>query len=396
MALFSSARRVLLSAVLAASMLPTAAWAIPQLLVDANTMEVLFEEDAGQPWHPASLTKLMTAFVTFQAIAEGRVSLDTPVVLSRTAVSQAPASSGLKADSALSMKDALYVMLVKSANDVAWAIAETVGGTKENFVNEMNATAARMGLTATHYNNPNGLPDDGQVSSARDLAVLALYIRQMYPQYLTIFKTEAVTLGKQRLKTNNDLLTHFAGTTGMKTGYICASGLNIVATVERNGRSLLAVVLGGSSGRERGEMTAQLFLRGLAGALKGTGRSVTDIKNTGGAATDMRNLLCGKGAADYVAQRKAEFPLGLKGQPSYLTDEVHGQVYAATDLGRRRDVPLPLPRPSGAPQAVAIADPEPRTPPSDATSPTTPTVGGDGQGAPIPMPRLDRGGLAAR
>jgi len=370
---------------------------MPQLLVDTKTMEVLYEEDAGQPWHPASLTKLMTAFVAFQAIAEGRVSLETRVILSRKAVSQAPASSGLKAESGLSMKDALYVMLVKSANDVAWAIAETVGGTEQTFVDEMNATAKRMGLTATHFENPNGLPDAAQVTSARDLAVLGLYIRQMFPQYLTIFKTEAVMLGKQRLESNNGLLTSFAGTTGMKTGYVCGSGLNIVATVERNGRSLMAVVLGGSSARERNEMTAQLFLRGFAGALKGTGRTVTAIGNTGSAPMDMRPLLCGKEAAEYVAKRKAEFPLGLKGQPSYLTDDVEGQVYAATDLGRRRDVPFPRQRPGGAPQAVAVMEQSPSTPAVSGTTVTSDAVNTVGaQRAPTPMPRLDRGGLASR
>ena len=333
----------------------SAASANPMLLIDTDSGAVLYEQEAGAPWHPASLTKLMTAFVAFQAIADGRVSLDTPVVISKRAFNQAPSKSGLKVGSALSMQDALYVMLVKSANDVAVAIAETVGGSEQSFVAEMNATAARLGMTNTHYVNANGLHAEAQVTSARDLAVLGLYIRQMFPQYQPIFETEAVALGKASLETNNDLLTHFAGTNGMKTGFICASGLNIVATAQRNGRSLMAVVLGGSSARERGEMTAELFLRGFSGSLTGNGKSILQVANTPGAPADMRSLLCGKESKAYVAERQAAYPLGLKGQPSYLTDQIKGRVYTATDLGQVRDVPLPRPRPGTARATAPIA-----------------------------------------
>jgi D-alanyl-D-alanine carboxypeptidase len=142
----------------------------------------------------------------------------------------------------------------------------------------------------------------------------------------------------------------------MKTGYVCASGLNIVATIERQGRSMLAVVLGGSSARERNEMTAELFLRGLSGAARGNGVSVLDLRNVGTEPTNMRPLICGKESKAYVAEREAAFPLGLKGQPSYLTDIVEGAVYTATDLGRIRNVPLPRPRPSYAPMATAAVN----------------------------------------
>jgi D-alanyl-D-alanine carboxypeptidase len=329
--------------------------AIPMLLVDMQTYEVLYAEDAGQPWHPASLTKLMTAYVAFEAIRAGRVSLDTPVVISRNAWNQAPSKSGLEIGEAVSMRDALYILLVQSANDMAVAVGETVSGSEKAFVAEMNRMAGAMGLTATHYNNPNGLDDDGQVSSARDLAMLALYIRRDFPEYLPIFGTEAVHMGKRVMRTNNGLLEHFAGTTGMKTGYICASGLNIVATVERNGRSLMAVVLGGSSARERNELTAQMLLRGLSGEFKGTGRSVVALPNVAAEPVDMRPLICGKKAKAYVAERQAAFPMGLKGKPSYLNDDVDGVVYEATDLGKIVDVPIPRPRPDIL-HALAAAD----------------------------------------
>jgi D-alanyl-D-alanine carboxypeptidase len=329
--------------------------AMPLLLVDAETTEVLYAEDAGQPWHPASLTKLMTAYVAFAAIAAGRVNLQTTVTISQHAWNQAPSKSGLEVGESVTMKDALYIMLVKSANDMAVAVAETVSGSEPKFVAEMNRMAGAMGLSATHYENANGLNDDKQVTSARDLAVLALYIRRDYPQYLPIFGTEAVRLNNHRLETNNDLLAHFSGTTGMKTGYICASGLNIVATVERNGRSLLAVVLGGSSARERNEMAAQLILRGLSGAVSGTGQSIVAVQNAlDKPPVDMRPQICGKQAKKYVAAREKAFPMGLKGEPSYLTDDIEGAVYEATDLGLT-GVPLPRPRPDYAPQAEVAA-----------------------------------------
>lgn len=336
-----------------AGFMATTTRANPMLLVDAQTGEVLFDQEAGQPWHPASLTKLMTAYVAFAAIAQGRISLDTPIKISQNAWNQAPSKSGLEVGSAITMQDALYILVVKSANDIAVAVAEAVSGNVDKFVAEMNQMAAAMGLTATHYVNPHGLHNQGQVTSARDLAVLALYIRRDYPQYLPMFGTEAVTLGKASLESNNSLLEHFEGTTGMKTGYVCASGLNIVATVERQGRSLLGVVLGGSSARERNEMTAELFLRGLSGAVTGTGQSVVALPNLAAEPVNMKQLICGKKAKAYVKEREAAFPMGLKGQPSYLTDRIEGAVYRATDLGRTRDVPLPRPRPSYAPMATA-------------------------------------------
>jgi D-alanyl-D-alanine carboxypeptidase len=327
--------------------------AIPMLLLDASTLQVLYAQDAGQPWHPASVTKLMTAYLAFAAIKDGRVTLDTPVTISQHAWNQAPAKSGLEVGESVSLKDALYIMLVKSANDMAVAIAETVGGSEKAFVAQMNLMAQQMGMTATHYDNANGLKSPGQISSARDLAIIALYVKRDFPQYQPIFETQWVQLGAHKLETSNGLLQHFQGITGMKTGYICSSGLNIVATLERNGRSLLAVVLGASSVRERNEMTAQLFLRGLAGELTPTGQTVLDIKDLDTDPVDMSPLICGKKAKAYVKQRMADFPYGLKGKPSFLSDKIAGPTYIATELSKVVDIPMPRPRPDNGVAAVA-------------------------------------------
>jgi len=321
--------------------------AIPMLLVDAETLQVLYEEDAGQPWHPASLTKMMTAYIAFSAIADGRVTLDTPVTISQHAWNQAPAKSGLDKGAAVSLKDGLYIMLVKSANDMAVAIAETIGGDEKTFVKQMNLMAKQMDLTATHFENANGLNNAKQVTSARDLAMLALYLQRDYPQYADMFTVQEVKLGKATLKTSNEMLEHLDGMTGMKTGYICSSGLNIVATMQREGRSLIAVVLGGSSARERNELAAQLFLRGLSGALEPTGRTVVQLANLDTEPYDMKPYICGAKAKEYVKGREELFPMGLKGQPSYLNDKIVGPVYVATDLGKIvTGVPLPRPRPT--------------------------------------------------
>lgn len=343
-------RRFAIALVLSfASLVP--AFATPLLLVDRDTLQVLYAEDAGQPWHPASLTKLMTAYVAFEEIAKGTITLETPVTLSKYALSQAPSRSGLKVDTSVSMEDALYILIVKSANDMAVAIAETIGGNEASFVAKMNDVAQRMGLTATHFVNANGLHDPRQVTTARDLAILSLYIEQSFPQYMQMFRTSIVRINGQKLESQNEILTTFAGAIGMKTGYVCASGLNLVADVDRNGRRLMAVVLGGSSGRDRNERAAELLLKGLSGSASGTGQNVLALANAVGAApVDMRPNICGKGAAEYVKAQEAVFPMGLKGQPSYLTDTIAAVEHVATDLGRMRTgIVLPRPRPAHIP-----------------------------------------------
>lgn len=364
-----------------------AAQAAPLLLVDARTYDVLYADDAGQPWHPASLTKMMTSYVAFTAIKEGRITLDTPITISRRAWNLPPSKSGLAVGSRITMRDALYLLVVKSANDIAVAIAEAVSGSEPAFVAEMNRMARTMGLTATNYVNAHGLHHAQQVSSARDLAVLTLYLQRDFERFMPMFGTESVTLGKEKFPSNNGLLGHFAGVTGMKTGYICASGLNIVATATRDGRSLIAVVLGGSSARERNELAAEMLLRGFSGAYGPTGRSVLSLANLETPAEDMRPLICGKQAREYVRGREAAFPMGMKGQPSYLTDLIEGPTYRATDLGIVVDFGLPRARPPHQPRPERLAAVAPAKPAAPAASAANVV---SGLVAPVPRPRLQR------
>ena len=337
-------------------------FALPQLLIDMDSGEVLFDEDAGQPWHPASLTKLMTAYVAFEAVASGQVDLDTPVIMSQNALKEPPSKMGFPVGTAVTLEDALYMLIVKSANDVAVAIAEKIGGSEEKFVALMNAHARNLGLTNTVFTNPNGLHDPAMTTSARDMAILAVVIRNRYPQYDGIFNTRTIEFGRSKLASYNILLTKFRGTTGMKTGYVCASGLNIVATATRNGRNLMAVVMGASSARERGELTALLLERGFGNRYAGTGRSVTRVANLVGMPTNMRPKICGKEAKQYVADRKVIFPFGLEGQITYLGDNIAPKRVRVNTLGKLVNVSLPRARPSYSyvPKSLDVALPRPR------------------------------------
>ncbi|GLQ16565.1 D-alanyl-D-alanine carboxypeptidase family protein [Maritalea porphyrae] len=342
--------------------LSSAAYAIPQLLIDMQSGEVLFEEDAGIAWHPASLTKLMTAYVAFEAIAAGEVDLSTPVIMSENALKEPPSKMGFPVGTAVALEDALYMLVVKSANDVAVAIAETIAGDEQRFVSLMNAHARNLGLSNTHFENPNGLHDPEMVTSARDLAILSVVIRNRYPQYDGLFETRTIEFGRSKLASYNILLTKFRGTTGMKTGYVCASGLNIVATAERRGRKLMAVVMGASSARERGELTALLLERGFDNRYKGTGKSVTRVANLASTPVDMRPKICGKDAKSYVNGRAAAFPFGLEGQPTYLGDKIEPKRVRVNTLGKLVNVELPRPRPaySYVPKTAIIELPRPR------------------------------------
>jgi D-alanyl-D-alanine carboxypeptidase len=233
------------------------------IVVDADSGVVLDHREADQLWYPASLSKLMTAYVTFKAIEDGRMKMTSPVKVSSNALSQAPSKMGFPVGTVMNLDNALKMMLVKSANDIAVAVAETVGGSESQFVRMMNAEARRLGMTSTHYNNPNGLPDNGQVTTARDLAVLARALWNDFPDRRSYLGIPAIKSGKHTLTSANTLLEHYRGTNGMKTGYICASGFNMIVSATRFGRTLIVVVLGETTSSDRAELAAGLLNEGF-------------------------------------------------------------------------------------------------------------------------------------
>jgi D-alanyl-D-alanine carboxypeptidase len=243
---------------------PRLAHAEALLVVEADSGKVLQAENATYPWYPASLTKLMTAYVTLKAVKEGRISLDTLFTVSPVAASQSPSKMGFGPGTQVTVDNALKMMLVKSANDMAVVLAEGVGGSIDGFSAQMNQAAQRLGMTQTSYVNPNGLPADGQITSARDLAILARAIIHELPEYEYFVHIPAIRYGRRVTQNFNKLIGRYPGADGFKTGFICASGYNLVASATRNGRRLIAVVLGSSSGTMRAVRAAQLLERGFA------------------------------------------------------------------------------------------------------------------------------------
>ena len=236
-----------------------------KLLIEAATGKVLFSENATYPWYPASVTKLMTVYTTLRALKEGAITLDSPLTISRNAAAQHPTKMGFKVGTIVTVDNALKMLMVKSANDIAVAIAEGVGGSIASFADMMNANARRLGMTQSNFVNPNGLPADNHVSSARDLAILARALIEEFPQYDLYWHVHSIRYGKRVMRNYNSLLDRYPGADGMKTGFICASGYNLVASATRNGRRLIAVVLGAYSGATRAQEAAQLLERGFNG-----------------------------------------------------------------------------------------------------------------------------------
>ncbi len=223
----------------------------PALVFDAKTGNILYQEDADRLWYPASLTKMMTAYVAFEEIKAGRLSLQDQLTSSRLSVRQAPSKIGLPLGRQMSVDLGLQTLIVKSANDVAVMIAEKISGDVHSFAKRMNATAKKLGMSRTRYYNPNGLPDGRQVTTARDQGLLAQAIIKNFPEHAALFKQIYVNVGKRKLRSHNDLLRHYSGSDGMKTGFVCASGFNIVTSATRKKRRLVAVVLGGTSSATR-------------------------------------------------------------------------------------------------------------------------------------------------
>ena len=222
------------------------------LLIEADTGKVLFAEYASVPWYPASVTKVMTTYVTLQAVRNKRITLDSLFTVSSRAALQAPSKMGFKPGSTVTVDNALKMLMVKSANDMAVVLAEGVSGSVEGFSAEMMQVSRRLGMTQSNWVNPNGLPADEQISSARDLAILARALIHDFPEYELYWNLHAIQMGKKVMRNYNTLLGRYEGADGMKTGFICASGFNLVASATRNGKKLIAVVLGAKSGPYRG------------------------------------------------------------------------------------------------------------------------------------------------
>ena len=257
-------RRVLFGFAAALALGAASAQATPYLVVDADSDQVLMENEATAPWYPASLTKLMTVYVALDAVRSGKLTFDTPLVMSARAARMPPSKMGFRPGTQVTLDNALKMLMVKSPNDVAVMVAEGVSGSIEAFADDMNADAQRLGLHESHFVNPNGLHNPDHVSSARDMAIIARALLREFPDHADLFSIGAIQLGNQYIPNHNGLLGRYPGADGMKTGFTCPAGFNVVASANHNGRRLIVVVLGAPSARTRNQEAADLFDRGFA------------------------------------------------------------------------------------------------------------------------------------
>lgn len=233
------------------------------LVIHADTGMVLHEKNADKPRYPASLVKMMTLYLTFEAIQSKKIDINQHITASRHAAAQPSLNIGLKSGEKIKVRDAIYALVVRSANDVSVALAEAIAGSEKKFVERMNATARRLNMNNTTFRNPSGLPDKRQISTARDMAKLLIALQSDFPkQYRYMSKTNFLRKGRQ-YKTHNRVLLSYLGADGGKTGYISASGFNLATSARRRGHSLVAVILGGKTSSSRDKIMVSLLDKGF-------------------------------------------------------------------------------------------------------------------------------------
>lgn len=229
------------------------------LVLNAATGEELHAVNADAPRYPASLTKMMTLYLLFEAVSRGEYQLSSPLTVSANAASQPPAKIGLKAGSTISVDRAARALAVKSANDVGVAVAENLAGSEAAFARKMTQKARALGLSRTRFVNATGLPDPAQVTTARDMAKLGIALKRRFPQYASYYRAKSFTYNGRTFRATNNLLGKVPGVDGLKTGYVRMSGYNLVATARRGGKQLVAVVMGGKSEQARDAEVARLI-----------------------------------------------------------------------------------------------------------------------------------------
>jgi D-alanyl-D-alanine carboxypeptidase len=304
------------------------------LIVEADSGKVLHAEHATYPWYPASTTKLMTMYLTLKAVKDGRVRMDSLLTVSPNAVAQSPSKMGFPAGTTVTVDNALKMLMVKSANDMAVVLAEGVGGSIEGFADQMNAASRRLGMTQSSWVNPNGLPADEQITSARDMAILARAILKELPEYETYWHIPSIKFGRRIMRNTNGLIGRYPEADGMKTGFICASGFNVVATATRGGRKLIVVVFGSRSGMVRSEKAAHLFEKGFASGslswLMPTLGTVDALQPIAAAPPNLRDEMCGKGR-----KRPAQEEDDDEVQANSDTDQSSAFAMTSNSLGAR-------------------------------------------------------------
>lgn len=317
-------------AVLATGLVPAMALASAKfaaMTVDARNGKVLFAENADSIRHPASLTKMMTLYLVFQDLAAGKISLDTPIKFSARATGMAPSKLGVKTGGTITVETAIRALVVKSANDVAAAVAENLGGSEKAFAQRMTRTARDIGMSRTTFLNASGLPNPAQVTTARDMATLGLRLMRDYPQYYPYFRTRSFVYQGRTITGHNRLLGSYEGTDGIKTGYINASGFNLVSSVRRGDKRLVGVVLGGKSGASRDAYMKKMLSQYFDDAKGGRTIAAYAGSSKGVKATDESE---GEAATAEVTTKPARKETAAKRLAAKKTKAAEQEVAAAT------------------------------------------------------------------
>lgn len=349
----------------------------PFVSIDVPSGRVIEARDAGRRWYPASVTKLMTVYVALQAVQDGRLSLDTPLVVSARAARMKPSKMGFAPGVQITLGNALKILMVKSANDVSVTVAEGVSGSVEAFASEMNATAARLGMTESHFVNPNGLADPNHYSSPRDMAMLGRALLLQYPQYAGLFDIGALQYGEQVIPNHNGLIGRYPGADGMKTGFTCPAGFNLVASATRGDRRVIVVVFGDLTAKIRTAHAADLLDRAFAASQ--LGEPINEIAPVPGAPPDLHQQICtGRSAQMLLAAESEDFGAPIQ-VPFGATAPTPGAGAAIAALPRPEFQPTPIfvgpvagyqgpvagPRPPNTPiGAIAYAPPAPEPAPT--------------------------------
>ncbi|WP_310622301.1 D-alanyl-D-alanine carboxypeptidase family protein [Flexibacterium corallicola] len=306
----------------------------PKLIMDLNTGEILSGERIDESWYPASLTKIMTAYLALSDIKSGKKNANGLVIFSKLAAEQPASKIGLPAGYGLPLESALRLLLTRSANDVAVAIGEHLSGDLPSFIERMNTTAAAMGLSSTHFMTPHGLPATNQVTTAREMALLSRKVLMEFPEYMYLFSIKELQYNGKTLRNTNPLLYTYTGAIGLKTGYTCSSGYNLIAAARRGKHAFLSVMLGGISKKERYKETVQM----LDSAFDGTYapyRAPISKKVSSLHPVSLRTQICG-------ARGKSIIPMNVKAVPipngkPLLTN---GEIFRFASLAQRRETHL--------------------------------------------------------
>jgi len=288
---FSFPAAILALPVVASLVTPAAAEAPPPatIIVDAASGSVLEDRLAGQPRHPASLTKMMTIYLGFQAIGQGHAAWDTPIAVSDKAAGQGGSTLGLRSGATIRLGDALLSLVVRSANDAAVAVAEHLAGSEEAFARQMTEQAVRLGMNATRFHNSTGLTAPGHVTTARDMAVLAMALRRDFPQHWRMFAATSMRWGKASLPTVNGFVASYPGAEGLKTGFTCPAGYNLVAAAQRDGRAAIAVIMGATAKDQRLALASGLMNKAFKAP---SGPPLAQLANLSTSPPDLSATVC--------------------------------------------------------------------------------------------------------